>query len=148
MIVGRSACMKAVILLTCVRSDKTWVLMLLRTTRLILPSTTAISIFAWRAYRYSSKEALKSAWSNRPSDVTVRVDDLLFMRKIRIVIRVDPKANSCMSMTPAQYTSTTITVSKWRIRIQSKGLFAFWCYTRAMQTVVKKRRKTTFCLCC
>ena len=91
--------------------------------------------------RYSSKEGAQEAHEAiRPSDVTVRVDDLLGMEKDshRLYDLIRSQFMACQ-MTPAQYTSTTITVSSGEYEFKAKGrILRFDGYTRAMQTVVKK----------
>ncbi|WP_394179373.1 type I DNA topoisomerase [Marinomonas posidonica] len=91
--------------------------------------------------RYSSKEGAQEAHEAiRPSDVNVRVDDLLGMEKDahRLYDLIRSQFMACQ-MTPAEYTSTTITVAADEYEFKAKGrILRFDGYTRAMQTVVKK----------
>ncbi|AEF54910.1 type I DNA topoisomerase [Marinomonas posidonica] len=91
--------------------------------------------------RYSSKEGAQEAHEAiRPSDVNVRVDDLLGMEKDahRLYDLIRSQFMACQ-MTPAEYTSTTITVVAEEYEFKAKGrILRFDGYTRAMQTVVKK----------
>ena len=91
--------------------------------------------------RYSSKEGAQEAHEAiRPSDVNVRVDDLLGMEKDahRLYDLIRSQFMACQ-MTPAEYTSTTITVIADDYELKAKGrILRFDGYTRAMQTVVKK----------
>ncbi|MDB4837628.1 type I DNA topoisomerase [Marinomonas sp.] len=93
------------------------------------------------AIRYSSKEGAQEAHEAiRPSDVNVAVNDLLSMEKDahRLYDLIRSQFMACQ-MTPAQYTSTTITVVSDEYEFKAKGrILRFDGYTRAMQTVVKK----------
>lgn len=91
--------------------------------------------------RYSSKEGAQEAHEAiRPSDVNVRVDDLLGMEKDshRLYDLIRSQFMACQ-MTPAEYTSTTITATSGEYEFKAKGrILRFDGYTRAMQSLVKK----------
>ncbi|MGB3383578.1 MAG: type I DNA topoisomerase [Marinomonas sp.] len=91
--------------------------------------------------RYSSKEGAQEAHEAiRPSDVSVRQEDLLSMEKDahRLYELIRAQFMACQ-MTPALYTSTTVTVTAGDYEFKAKGrILRFDGYTRAMQGVVKK----------
>ena len=91
--------------------------------------------------RYSSKEGAQEAHEAiRPSDINVRVDDLLGMEKDshRLYDLIRSQFMACQ-MTPAEYTSTTVTVRGDEYEFKAKGrILRFDGYTRALQTVMKK----------
>ena len=97
--------------------------------------------------RYSSKEGAQEAHEAiRPSDVTVRVDDLQGMEKDahRLYDLIRSQFMACQ-MTPAEYTSTTITVTSGDYEFKAKGrILRFDGYTRAMHTVAKKGKTIFF----
>ncbi|GAB3475613.1 type I DNA topoisomerase [Marinomonas epiphytica] len=96
--------------------------------------------------RYSSKEGAQEAHEAiRPSDINVRVDDLLGMEKDshRLYDLIRSQFMACQ-MTPAEYTSTTVTLASGDYELKAKGrILRFDGYTRAMQSVVKKGEDNT-----
>ncbi|SBS34334.1 DNA topoisomerase 1 [Marinomonas spartinae] len=91
--------------------------------------------------RYSSKEGAQEAHEAiRPSDVNVRPDDLKGMEKDshRLYDLIRSQFMACQ-MTPALYTSTSVTVTSGEYEFKAKGrILRFDGYTRAMQSFAKK----------